>query len=174
MKSTMVVNCLVLRPLMKRKGCICLLFIFLNSFLKKGLQEDKITLWASSWPSSQARVTSTKSLSPLSCANEVLIFSWKSFHFRQNISSAFILGQAIRSSKYKRCENYDNYRLGDKWSKSSLKCQSNTMKVGTGQSYLKSNSVLTRIHVFANKVNRTNLFGLGWFRILSNHYHYNI
>ena len=89
----MVVSCLVVSPLIKRKGWICLSILF-SSLLKKGLQEDKITLWASIWPSSQARVTSTKSLSPLSSTNVVLIFSWKSFHFRQNLSLAFILEQS--------------------------------------------------------------------------------
>ena len=79
---------------------------------------------------------------------------------------------AIRSSKYKSCENYDNYRLADKWAISSLKCQSYTIKVGTMQNCLKSNSVLTRTHESANIDHRINLFGLGWFRILSNHCHY--
>ena len=31
---------------------------------------------------------------------------------------------------------------------------------------------ITRKHEFANVDSRTNLLGLGWFRILSNHYHY--
>ena len=50
--------------------------------------------------------------------------------------------------------------------------QSYTIKVGAGQNYLQSNSVLTRKHELAIVDRRTHLFGLGWFRILSNHYHY--
>ena len=67
-----------------------------------------------------------------------------------------------RQCEYKRCENLDNYRFGHKWAKSSLKCQSYTIKVGTGQNYLKWNSVLTRKLEFASMDRRTNLFGLGW------------
>ena len=51
-----------------------------NNLLKKGLQEEMITLWVSNSKSSQAKVTSEKSLSSLSSVKDTLIFSWKSFH----------------------------------------------------------------------------------------------
>ena len=58
-----------------------------RSLWKKGLDAASITLCASTcWPSSQARVTSVKSLSCLRLPNAVLTFSWKSFHFRQSFS----------------------------------------------------------------------------------------
>ena len=47
----------------------------------------KITFCAStSWPSSQARVTSAKSLSSLKFPKAILMLSWKSFHWRQSFS----------------------------------------------------------------------------------------
>ena len=49
--------------------------------MKNGLNDVKMTLWASIWrPSSQARVTSVNSLSFLNSLNEMAIFSLKSFH----------------------------------------------------------------------------------------------
>ena len=51
-----------------------------------GLEAAKITLCASIWPSSQARVTSVNSLSSLRRPKALLTFSLKSFHFRQSFS----------------------------------------------------------------------------------------
>ena len=52
-----------------------------------GLGAARITLCASTcWPSSQARVTSVKSLSFLNFPKVFLTLSWKSFHWRQSFS----------------------------------------------------------------------------------------
>ena len=56
---------------------------FFSNLSKIGLQEERITLWASTSPSSQAKVTSVKSGSLLNPLNDNLMFSWKSFHFRK-------------------------------------------------------------------------------------------
>ena len=58
--------------------------------MKNGLDEAKTTLWASICePSSQARVTSVKSLSPFRSRKHDVTFCWKSFHFKQSFSSIF-------------------------------------------------------------------------------------
>ena len=60
--------------------------------MKNGLDDTKTTLCASICsPSSQARVTSVNSPSSLSSLNEVVIFSLKSFHWRQSLSEEFIM-----------------------------------------------------------------------------------
>ena len=74
---------------MKIRGWVCL-FLFRIS-LKNGLEEARMTLWASTcWPSSQARVTSVKSLSPLKSPKEEITLFLKSFHCRQSFSELSI------------------------------------------------------------------------------------
>ena len=55
--------------------------------MKKGLQAERTTLRLRS---SQARVTSVKSVSLLNSAKDPCTSSWKSFHFRQSFSSAMV------------------------------------------------------------------------------------
>ena len=76
-----------------------------NHLLKKGLQEEMITLWVSNSKSSQAKVTSEKSLSSLCSVKDTLIFPRKSFHFRRSFSSAELITLSL-------LEN------GDQWGKS--------------------------------------------------------
>ena len=69
-------------------GCLC----FFKSSMKNGLDEAKTVLWTSiCWPSSQARVTSAKSLSSRNSLKAIVIFSLKSFHWRQSFSEEFIM-----------------------------------------------------------------------------------
>ena len=58
---------------------------------KKGLQAERITLWACSCSSSQAMVTSKNSFSSLMSLNTKLIFLSKSFQERQNFSELAIV-----------------------------------------------------------------------------------
>ena len=74
-----------LMPLMKSIGCGWGLVF--NRSEKIGEHEDKISLWLSTRvPSSQTRVTSVKSVSPLICTKVELAFAWKSSHLRQRFS----------------------------------------------------------------------------------------
>ena len=67
---------------------------FFKISMKKGLDDAKITLCVSICvPSSQARVTSEKSLSFLNPPKAEFKFSWKSFHLRQSFSEVCILGK---------------------------------------------------------------------------------
>ena len=68
----------------------------LKIFRKIGLKVARRILCASNcWPSSEARVTSEKSLCCLKLSNTVFTFSWKSFHFRQSFSFILLLGSAL-------------------------------------------------------------------------------
>ena len=77
-------------PLMYIRGWEC--FCLFRRSMKNGLVEAKTVLWTSMfWPSSQARVTSVKSLSSLSALNENVMFSLKSFHWRHSFSEELII-----------------------------------------------------------------------------------
>ena len=66
-------------------GWVCLFLLI--KFWKNRLELARITLWASNClPSSQARVTSAKSLSSLRIPNALVAFSLKSFHCKQSFS----------------------------------------------------------------------------------------
>ena len=82
---------------MKMIGCVCLLV--LRMFRKKELAEAKITLWTSNcWPSSQARVTSVKSLSSLRSWKAEQTLLLKLLHWRENFSdNGCILKFSLRS-----------------------------------------------------------------------------
>ena len=70
--------------LMYKSGWAC--WFFFRIPLKNGEQAARITLWACTCSSSQARVTSKKSLSSLSSRKATLMLLSKSFHRRQNLS----------------------------------------------------------------------------------------
>ena len=71
-------------PLRYNRGWGCLLFW--SIFSKNGLEDAKMTLWASiCWPSSHTRVTSVNPLSPRSFPKAELTFSLK-FHCKQSFS----------------------------------------------------------------------------------------
>ena len=71
-------------PFRYRSGWEC--GFLLRTDLKKGLQAERITLWASTCLPSQANVTSKKSLSSLSSLKAVLTLLLNSFHLRQKFS----------------------------------------------------------------------------------------
>ena len=74
------------KPRMYTRGWGC--WFLLSRFRKKGLDDMRTTLWASTcWPSSQARVTSVKSLSSFSFPKAEQILSRKSFHCKNSFSS---------------------------------------------------------------------------------------
>ena len=89
-------------PLITISGWGCL--FILSRWWKNGLDATKITLWASNcWPSSQAKVTSEKSLSPSRFPKAVATFSWKSFHFRHSFSDIFKFRECLNAPGGKIC-----------------------------------------------------------------------
>ena len=74
-------------PLMIINGWLCLFLLSKTS--STGLDAARITLWDSIWvPSSQAKVTSLKSLSSRSFWKAEFMLVWKSFHWRQSCSDS--------------------------------------------------------------------------------------
>ena len=76
-------------PLRYSRGCSCLFFF--STVLKNGEQADKITLWAWSWSSSQARVTSKKcykdGLTDDYPPSKITNIHWKSKSLRVSLKS---------------------------------------------------------------------------------------
>ena len=91
-------------PLMIINGWLCLFLLSKTS--STGLDAARITLWDSIWvPSSQAKVTSLKSLSSRSFWKAEFMLVWKSFHWRQSCSDSifadfyFLCAQTLGTEK---------------------------------------------------------------------------
>ena len=86
MKSTIAIRLTNFVRLRYTNGWGCV-WVF-KSLLKKGLHAERMTLCAWTLWSSQAKVTSMKSLSFFRSLKDVWAMSWKSFHRKHSVSSA--------------------------------------------------------------------------------------
>ena len=84
-----------------------------NMFMKKGLEEARITLWAEIiCPSSQARVTSAKSSPDLKSLKALLMFWWKFFQLRQSFCEVAILPKFSAKWFENHCPKWDSVIQG--------------------------------------------------------------
>ena len=132
---------------------------------KKGLQADKITLWACIWSSSQASVTSKKSLSSRSSLNAPLMLVSKSFHRRQNFSVVMLSPLPRYDDAHRNCLMCRSYSQAVKDTAARWKLETNEAASCLYQYYLNKLARIyagTTIYVsigqcFRQKLNKYNV-----------------